>query len=57
MHGKLLAAFQSGSGAPVLVEVEISSVGKFFIGPADEFGFVDLTDRVNAAVCLPMMVQ
>ena len=42
---RLLAAFIAGRGAPDVTEVEISSIGRFFKGPIDEIGFVDLTDR------------
>ena len=47
LHEKLLAAFLSDIGAPDLVEVEISSVGRFFKGPLEDLGFVDLTDRID----------
>jgi arabinosaccharide transport system substrate-binding protein len=42
---RLLAAFIAGKGAPDVTEVEISSIGRFFKGPIEEIGFVDLTDR------------
>ena len=47
LHEKLLAAFLSDIGAPDLVEVEITSVGRFFKGPLEDLGFVDLTDRID----------
>jgi len=42
---RLLAAFIAGRGAPDVTEVEISSIGRFFKGPIEEIGFVDLTER------------
>lgn len=54
---KLLAAFLSEFGAPDLVEVEITSVGRFFKGPAEEIGFVDLTDRLIAEGWLDRLVR
>ncbi|MDE0322726.1 MAG: extracellular solute-binding protein [Candidatus Poribacteria bacterium] len=47
MHDKLLAAMLSNFGAPDLVEVEITSIGRFLKGAIDEVGFVDLRPRLE----------
>ena len=47
MHDKLLAAMLSNFGAPDLVEVEITSIGRFLKGAMDEIGFVDLRPRLE----------
>ena len=48
MHDKLLAALLSNFGAPDLVEVEITSIGRFLKGAMDEIGFVDLRSRLES---------
>ena len=48
MHDKLLAAMLSNFGAPDLVEVEITSIGRFLKGAIDEVGFVDLRPRLES---------
>ena len=48
MHDKLLAAMLSSFGAPDLVEVEITSIGRFLKGAIDEVGFVDLRPRLES---------
>ena len=48
MHDKLLAAMLSNFGAPDLVEVEITSIGRFLKGAIDEIGFVDLRPRLES---------
>ncbi len=42
MHDKLLTALLSNFGAPDIVEVEITSIGRFLKGAVDEIGFLDL---------------
>ena len=48
MHDKLLAAMLSNFGAPDLVEVEITSIGRFLKGAIDEVGFIDLRPRLES---------
>ena len=48
MHDKLLTAMLSDFGAPDLVEVEITSIGRFLKGAIDEVGFVDLRPRLES---------
>ena len=48
MHDKLLTALLSDFGAPDVVEVEITSIGRFLKGDIDEVGFVDLRPRLEA---------
>ena len=48
MHDKLLTAMLSNFGAPDLVEVEITSIGRFLKGAIDEVGFVDLRPRLES---------
>lgn len=48
MHDKLLTALLSDFGAPDVVEVEITSIGRFLKGAIDEIGFVDLRPRLEA---------
>lgn len=47
MHDKLLTALLSDFGAPDVVEVEITSIGRFLKGATDEIGFVDLRPRLE----------
>ena len=47
MHDKLLTALLSGFSAPDVVEVEITSIGRFLKGAMDEIGFVDLRPRLE----------
>ena len=47
MHDKLLTALLSDFGAPDIVEVEITSIGRFLKGAIDEIGFVDLKPRLE----------
>lgn len=44
LHDKLLASFVAGVGAPDIVEVEVSHVGRFWRG---KVGFEDLTERLK----------
>ena len=44
---KLLAAYLSETGAPDLVETEISATGRFFLGKPSDIGFTDLTERLK----------
>ena len=48
MHDKLLTALLSDFGAPDVVEVEITSIGRFLKGAKDEIGFVDLHPRLES---------
>ena len=48
MHDKLLTALLSDFGAPDIVEVEITSIGRFLKGAIDEIGFVDLKLRLES---------
>lgn len=48
MHDKLLTALLSDFGAPDIVEVEITSIGRFLKGATDEIGFVDLKPRLES---------
>ncbi len=48
MHDKLLTALLSDFGAPDIVEVEITSIGRFLKGAIDEIGFVDLKPRLES---------
>ena len=47
MHDKLLTALLSDFGAPDVVEVEITSIGRFLKGAINEIGFVDLRPRLE----------
>lgn len=44
---RIFASFMSDIPGPDVVEIEIGSVGRFFSGPLEEVGFVDLTDRLH----------
>ncbi|MFH1737629.1 MAG: extracellular solute-binding protein [bacterium] len=44
---RTFASFMSDIPCSDIVEIEISSVGRFFSGPLEEVGFVDLTDRLH----------
>ena len=48
MHDKLLTALLSDFGAPDVVEVEITSIGRFLKGAIDEIGFIDLRPRLES---------
>ncbi|MBI1926983.1 extracellular solute-binding protein [Candidatus Poribacteria bacterium] len=48
MHDKLLTALLSNFGAPDMVEVEITSIGRFLKGASDEIGFIDLRPRLES---------
>ncbi|MCH8295401.1 sugar ABC transporter substrate-binding protein [Candidatus Poribacteria bacterium] len=48
MHDKLLTAMLSNFGAPDLVEVEITSIGRFLKGAIDEVGFINLRPRLES---------
>ena len=54
---RLRAAFWNDLDVPEMVEVEISSAGSFFRGPAEEVGFIDLTPRLQAEGLLDRMVK
>jgi len=62
VHGRavtsrLQAAFWAGLDVPDLVEVEISSVGRFFRGPLEDIGFVDVTDRLRSSGLYDRLVE
>ena len=57
MHDKLLTAFLSDFGAPDIVEVEITSIGRFLKGSLDEVGFVDLRTRLENEGWMEKLVQ
>ena len=48
MHNKLLAALQTGVGAPDLADVEISRFSRFLKG--ERVGFVPLNDRIGSEI-------
>jgi arabinosaccharide transport system substrate-binding protein len=48
MHDKLLTALLSDFGAPDLVEVEITSIGRFLKGALDEVGFINLRPQLES---------
>jgi|WetSurMetagenome_2_1015567.scaffolds.fasta_scaffold56512_2 arabinosaccharide transport system substrate-binding protein len=54
---RLRAAFWSDLDVPDLVEVEISSAGSFFRGPAEDIGFEDLTDWLKSSGLYDKMVK
>ncbi|MFQ5808322.1 MAG: ABC transporter substrate-binding protein [Armatimonadota bacterium] len=54
---KLMAAFLSGTGAPDLVEIEIGSIGRFFLGAKRDIGFVDLTEPLQRGGYYDRMVK
>lgn len=47
LERRLLSGFLSGTPVADLAEVEIGMIGKFFSGPLEAVGFVDLTDRLQ----------
>ncbi len=47
LERRLLSGFLSGTTVPDMTEVESVMIGKFFSGPLDAVGFVDLTDRLK----------
>lgn len=49
VNERLRAAFWADLNVPDLVEVEIAAAGGFFRGSLEDIGFVDLTDRIEAA--------
>jgi len=49
LQGRLQAAMQAGSETPDMVELLGGTLGFFTRGPIDSVGFVDLTDRIEAA--------
>src|SRR5262245_26721457 len=48
MERRLLSGFLSDTPVPDLVEIEAASSAKFFSGPADAIGFLDITERLRA---------
>jgi arabinosaccharide transport system substrate-binding protein len=56
-NGKLISAIIAGSGIPDLVEIEISSVGRFLRGTPDDIPFEDLTERLTKEGYLDKIVR
>jgi arabinosaccharide transport system substrate-binding protein len=56
MHDKLLTAMLSNFGAPDLVEVEITSIGRFLKGEIDEVGFMNLRPRLESEGWMEQLV-
>ncbi|MCC6414911.1 MAG: extracellular solute-binding protein [Opitutaceae bacterium] len=53
LHGRaqerrMLAGFLSGTPVADLIEVQLGIAAKAFLGPVEEVGFYDLTDRLHA---------
>ncbi len=44
---RVFSSFMSGVPGPDVVEIEITHIGRFFSGPLESIGFVDLTDRLH----------
>ncbi len=47
LEQRMLAGFLTNTYTADLIELERRSVGRLFTGPADEIGFLDLTDRLH----------
>ncbi len=47
LERRLLSGFLSGTPLPALAEIETGMAGKFFSGPLDAVGFLDLTERLR----------
>jgi arabinosaccharide transport system substrate-binding protein len=47
MERRLLSGFFSGSLTTGLVEIEVNNAPRFFAGPLDAIGLLDLTDRIR----------
>ena len=47
MSRRLQAAYLSQVGGPDIIEMEIAQIGRFFAGPLESIGFLDLTERVK----------
>jgi arabinosaccharide transport system substrate-binding protein len=48
LERRMLSGFLSGTPVADLIEVERNIVGRAFLGPLEDVGFVDLTDRLAA---------
>ncbi len=48
LERRMLSGFLSGTPVADLIEVERGIVGRTFLGPLEDVGFVDLTDRLKA---------
>lgn len=48
MERRLLSGFLAGTPVPDLCEAEVSMAAKFFAGPLEAVGLVDLTDRLRS---------
>lgn len=57
MFDKLMSAFLADVGAPDLAEVEISAIGRFFLGRKSDCGWVDLKPRLVEEGYYDQMVQ
>jgi|UniRef100_UPI0040499B6D arabinosaccharide transport system substrate-binding protein len=47
LERRMLSGFLSGSPVADLIETHLAIVAKAFLGPVDEVGFVDLTERLH----------
>lgn len=57
MSRRLQAAFLSQVGGPDVIEMEISYIGRFFSGPLESVGFLDLTERIECEGLDDIMVK
>jgi arabinosaccharide transport system substrate-binding protein len=48
LERRLLSGFLSDTPVPDLVEVEIGMAARFFAGPEEAIGFIDLNDRIKS---------
>lgn len=47
LERRMLSGFLSGTPVADIIEANLGVVAKVFLGPVDEIGFVDLTDRLH----------
>lgn len=47
LERRLLSSFYAGIPPASLVELEVSTAPRFFAGPIESLGFIDLTDRIR----------
>jgi len=55
LERRLLSGFVSDTPVPDLAEVEVTTAGRFFAGPLDAVGWLDLTDRIEEEGLLESM--
>jgi len=55
LERRLLSGFVSDTPVPDLTEIESTMAGRFFAGPLDAVGFLDLTDRIEQEGLLESM--